>query len=156
MALRAARPGLTAARIAALTAALAFAAACGRGGDPSAEVIRGLQRAANRRDAGGITAALAPGFRGSGGATRQDVDAELRRLFAGYASVDVAVGELAIERFPGFDLARFRATFRGSARKLGGLEGILPASASWRFELRLARDGDRRTVTQATWEEIAD
>jgi hypothetical protein len=87
---------------------------------------------------------------------REETAAELRRLFTAYASVDVAVSELAIERFPDFDLARFRADFRGSARKIGGLEGILPSSARFRFELRLAREGEGRAITQATWEELPD
>ncbi|HET9795195.1 MAG TPA: hypothetical protein VFS34_12110 [Thermoanaerobaculia bacterium] len=132
------------------------AAACGGRGDPSAETVDALVQAANRRDAAPVVAALAPDFRGNGGMSRNDLDAEIRRLFAAYASVDVAVSGLTIERFPEFDVARFRASFHGSVRKIAGLEGILPSSARYRFELRLARDGDRRTVTQAVWEEIGE
>jgi hypothetical protein len=145
---------LNAARIAALAAALVAGAACGGRPDPSAGAIRDLARAANHRDAGPIAAALSPDFRGPGGTSREELDGEIRRLFAAYRSIDVAVTGLAIERFPEFDLARFDAVFRGSARTIGGLEGILPPTARFRFEVRLARDGERRIVTQATWEEI--
>jgi hypothetical protein len=143
-----------AARIAALAAAIVAGAACGGRPDPSVGAIRNLARAANRRDAGPIVAALSPEFRGTGGTSREELDGEIRRLFAAYRSIDVAVTGLAIERFPEFDLARFDADFRGAARAIGGLDGILPPSARFRFEVRLARDGERRIVTQATWEEI--
>lgn len=135
-------------------AAILAAAACGGRPDPSSGAVHRLVRAANHRDAAAIVAALAPDFRGSEGMGRDDLDAELRRLFAAYASVDVSISGLAVEPFPDFDVVRFYAVFRGRARKIGGLEGILPSSARYRFELRLARDGARRTVTQATWEEI--
>ncbi len=148
MAVRPARLGL----IAAFAAA---AAACGGRGDPSAETVRGLVRAANRRDAAAIVAALAPDFRGTGGMSRGDLDAEIRRLFAAYASVDVVVNGLSIDRLPEFDVVRFRASFRGTVRRIGGLEAILPPTARYRFELRLVRGGDRRTIEQATWEEIS-
>ncbi|HKB69872.1 MAG TPA: hypothetical protein VKH46_03455 [Thermoanaerobaculia bacterium] len=146
-------------RLAALACAAAAALAppaCRGPADPAAETVRSLVRDANHRDAGKIAAALASGFQGSGGMGRNDLDAELRRLFAAYASVDVSVSGLAIERFPDFDLARFEASFHGSARKIGGLEALLPSSARYRFEIRLARDGERRLVTQAVWEEIPE
>jgi len=146
VAVRAARLGLILAAVA--------AAACGRRSDPSAGTIRDLARAAGRRDPGPIAASLSPDFRGSGGMSRDDVDAEIRRLFAAYRSIDVAVENLAIERLPDFDLARFDADFRGSPRTIGGLDGLLSPSARFRFEVRLEREGDRRIVTQATWEEI--
>ncbi len=155
MAIRPPRLGLTTARIAVLTLALVAAACGGRPTDPSVEAIRDLARAAGRRDAAPIVAALSPDFRGPGGMSREDLDGEIRRFFASYRSIDAAVSDLAIERFPDFDLARFEADFHGSARRIGGLEGILPPSARFRFEVRFARDGNRRIVTQATWEEIA-
>jgi len=128
--------------------------ACHRAGDPAADAVRSLVRAANRRDAGTIVAALAPDFEGSLGARREDVDAELRRLFAAYASVDVSISDLATERYPDFTLARFRVDFRGSVRRIGGLEGILPASARYRFELRVVPQGNAFRIANAHWEEL--
>ncbi len=134
---------------------VALAAACGGRRDPSAEIVRSLARAADHRDSAAIVASLAPDFRASSGAGREEVGAELRRLFAAYASVDVSTSNPAVHPFPEFDVVRFEATFRGRPGKIGGLEGMLPSSARYRFELRLARDGDRRTITNATWEEAA-
>jgi len=128
--------------------------ACHRAGDPAADAVRSLVRAANRRDAGTIVATLAPGFEGSLGAGREDVDAELRRLFAAYASFDVSIADLATERYPEFTLARFRVDFRGSVRRIGGLEGILPPSARYRFELRLVPQGNAFRIATAHWEEL--
>lgn len=152
MAVLATRRRLTAA----IAAALLAAVACGPRADPSAAAVRFLVRAANDRDAGAITASLAPDFRGPDGRSRDDMDAELRRLFAAYASVDVSVSDLSIERLPEFDLVRFLATFRGSARRIGGLAGLLPSRGRYRMELRLARDGEKRTVTQAVWDEAGE
>ena len=137
-----------------LTAAVVAATACRGAGDPAADTVRALARAADHRDAPTIVAALAPGFEGSLGMSREDVDAELRRLFAAYASVDVSVSDLATERYPEFTLARFRVEFRGAVRRIGGLEGILPSSARYRFELRLVPEGREFRVASAHWEEL--
>jgi hypothetical protein len=137
-----------------LTAAVAAAIACRGAGDPAADRVRSLARAAGHRDAGAIVAALSPSFEGSFGMGRADVDAELRRLFAAYASVTVSVSDLATERYPEFTLARFRVEFRGAVRRIGGLEGILPSSARYRFELRLVPEGREYRVASAHWEEM--
>lgn len=135
-------------------AALVALVACGRSGDPAADAVRDLARSAGRRDAGAIVARLAPDFAGPSGETPADVEAELRRLFAAYSSVDVEIEGLALERDPEFTLARFTAAFRGSVRRLGGMEALLPASARYRFELRLADAGGTFRVAHAFWEEI--
>ena len=137
-----------------LTAAVVAATACRGAGDPAADTVRSLARAADHRDAPSIIAALSPAFEGSFGMSREDVGAELRRLFAAYASVDVSVSDLSTERYPEFTLARFRVDFRGAARRIGGLEGILPSSARYRFELRLVPEGRQWRVASAHWEEI--
>ena len=148
------RPGLIAAFARPAAAALAAVSiACGGARDPAAETVRSLARAANRRDAAAIVALLSRHFEGSGGMGRDDAGAELRRLFAAYASVDVSVSSLATERYPEFTLARFDVDFRGSARRIGGLEGILPASSRYRFELRLAPEDGGLRIAHAAWEE---
>ena len=137
-----------------LTAALLAAAACHGPEDPAADMVRLLAREASRRDAAAIVAALSPSFEGTLGMRRDDVASELARLFAAYASVDVSIADLTTERFPEFTLARFVAVFRGSVRRIGGLEGMLPSSARYRFELRLAPDGRALRIATARWEEI--
>jgi hypothetical protein len=137
-----------------LTAAVVVASACRGAGDPAAEMVHALARAANHRDAPTIVEALSPDFEGSLGMGRSEVDGELRRLFAAYASVDVSVSDLETQPYPDFTLARFRVDFRGAVRRIGGLEGILPPSARYRFELRLVPAGHRFRVASARWEEI--
>jgi hypothetical protein len=136
-----------------LTAAVVAASACRGVGDPAAETVRSLARAAGHRDAAAIVAALSPDFQGSLGMGRAEIDAELRRLFAAYASVNVSVSDLETVPYPDFTLARFRVEFRGAVRRIGGLEGILPSSARYRFELRLVPEGGRFRVASARWEE---
>lgn len=137
-----------------LTAAVVAASACRGAGNPAEEMVRSLTRAADHRDAPAIVAALSPDFEGSAGMGRPEVDAELRRLFAAYASVDVSVSDLETVPYPDFTLARFRVEFRGAVRRIGGLEGILPTSARYRFELRLVPEGRRFRVASAHWEEM--
>jgi hypothetical protein len=117
-------------------------------------MVRALARAANHRDAPAIVAALSPDFEGSLGMGRSEVDGELRRLFAAYASIDLSVSGIETQPYPDFTLARFRVEFRGAVRRIGGLEGILPPSARYRFELRLVPEGRGFRVASARWEEI--
>ncbi len=137
----------------AVLALVVAASACRRHGDPVAETVRSLARAANGRDAPAIAKALTPEFTASNGASRADVERELRQLFAVYGSVDVAISDLATERFPDFALARFRVDFRGLPR-MGGLGSLLPASARYRFELRLVPSAGPWAVSSAFWEEL--
>jgi hypothetical protein len=144
------RPRLT---VAALLIAI-VAGACRPNRDPAVETVRALARAAHDRDAGAITTMLAPDFQGSGGMTRADVEDELRRFFAAYASIEVSISDLTTERYAEFTLAKFQVTFHGTARRIGALGALLPPESRYRFELRLVPGGRSLRVGHAFWEEI--
>ncbi len=148
---RAARTRFSSTSLLALTLTLSFAAGCGPPADPVKQTLDDLSRAANHRDAKALLDLVAADFQGADGSRKSDLESSVRQLFAAYESLDVTVRDLTVERSEGAALARFRVELSGRARKIAGLEGLLPSSSSWQFETRLAPSGDRWRVTWASW-----
>lgn len=136
-----------------LAAMLAFFA-CGKKPDPAQEAVEAIAAAAGERDAAGVIERLAADFRGSDGSGRAEVEQTLRRYLAAYESLDVSLKDLSIERAPASARVRFRADLSGSPRKVGSLEGWLPRTSSYRFDLRLVPEGDSWKVAWAAWEPV--
>ena len=62
------------------------------------------------------------------------------------------ISSLEIERAPEAARARFRAELSGQPAKLGGLDGFLPSSSRYDFDVRLVPDGGRWKVAWASWQ----
>ena len=124
---------------------------CGEKRDPVRETLDRLTQAAEKRDAASAVANLADGFQASDGSGRADAEATLRRYFAAYENLDVKLSDLSIERAPAAARVSFRADLSGAPRKIGGIEGWLPRSSAYRFELRLVPEGDRWKVAWASY-----
>jgi hypothetical protein len=120
--------------------------------DPMRALVDALAEAAEDRDADGILEHLDPGFSAQGGLTRADAAASLRRYFAGYERIDVEVYD--VETLPGEAVSRVRARvgFTGQANRTLGLEGLLPPSAVYRFDLDVVEYDGAWRVTRAAWE----
>lgn len=133
--------------------ALALAAACGPKSDPVRQTIDGIVEGAQDREAGAIMERLSPDFQAADGSGRADAETTLRRYLAAYEKLDVRISDLTVERAAGAARARFRADLSGSPRRIGGLDGILPQSSAYLFDIRLApAEGGRWHVTWASWE----
>ena len=143
------------AAVASLLAAAAALGACGPARDPIETLLRDLERGAEGRKASVIEEALAPEFVGQGNTPRAEVGTLLRRYFAAYETVNLEVYDVVIER-QGEDEARlaFRVDFNGRPLQLGGLAGMLPPAAMYRFDLGLRRAGGRWLIAKAGWEEV--
>jgi hypothetical protein len=129
--------------------------ACGGTRDPVLDVVDSLRQAAEDRDAQAIADRLADDFKGSAGADKAEATATLRRYFAGYESVHLAVYDVVVPRRTENEAAvSFRAEFSGAARRIGGLDGFLPPSAAYRFDLRLVRRGAEWKVASAEWKPV--
>jgi len=115
----------------------AGALACGTSRDPVLALLDELVAAAEARDAARFAAQLSPAFQGPAGMERLEAESTLRRYFAAYASIGLDLFELS-----------------GQARKALGLEGLLPASAAYRFDLELTRESGAFRVSRATWEAL--
>ncbi|MDQ5872477.1 MAG: hypothetical protein M3547_09780 [Acidobacteriota bacterium] len=134
-------------------AGVALAAGCGPPSDPVRQTIDGIVGGAQDRDAKAIMERLAPDFQAADGSGRVDAEATLRRYLAAYESLDVRISDLTVERAAGAARARFRADLSGSPRRIGGLDGLVPRSSAYRFDLRLVpAEGGRWLVTWASWE----
>jgi hypothetical protein len=129
-----------------------FAAFCGGGGDPARAALDRMARAANARDAGAVAAELAADYRDASGGGRAEVERTLRGYFAAYEIVQVRLTDVSIERAEGAARARFRADISSQPRQGSGLAGLLPSSASYRFDVRLVPDGSKWKIAWATWE----
>ena len=116
--------------------ALAFVAGCSRAPvDPVAALLAELEAAAEARDAGRFADRLAPTFHGARGLGRTEALAELRRYLAAYESVAIDVYGVEAERDGSAARVRCVVELSGQARKAFGLEGLLPPSAVYRFDL---------------------
>lgn len=133
--------------------AIALAAACGPATDPVRQTLDGIVAGAEDREPGAIVERLSPDFQAADGSGRVDAEATLRRYLAAYEKLDIRISELTIERAEGAARARFRADLTGTARKIGGLAGLLPESSAYRFDVRLVpSEGGHWLVTWASWE----
>ena len=138
-------------RLAAALAAVAFAVVCGRGGDPVRGTLDRMASAAHDRDAAALMNQLTEDFRAADGSGRSEVEALVRRTFAGYETLDVTLADVEIERSATAARARFRTRLSGRPRAIAGLEGLVPSSASYRFDVRLTRQGRVWKAAWASW-----
>jgi len=139
--------------IAVLALLAASVTGCGEKSDPARQTLDRLVAAAKERDAGDFLASLAPDFQAADGSGRADAEAMIRRYFAAYERLDVRISDVSIERASGAARVRFRADLSGKARRIGGLDGILPSTSAYKFDLRLTPgEGGRWLVSWASWE----
>jgi hypothetical protein len=135
--------------------ALLAVLACRQEGDPVRQTIDRAARSARERDVAGVAAHLTADYRDAAGNGRSDAERMLRGYFAAYESLDVTLREVSIERAEGAARARFRADLSGRPRKeAAGIVGLLPSSASYRFDVRLTPEGSGWRVAWASWEPV--
>jgi NAD(P)-dependent dehydrogenase (short-subunit alcohol dehydrogenase family) len=134
-----------------LAAASAVAAACGGNGDPVRDSIDAMAKAANARDESALFSRVASNFEAGDGSSLADARSLVQRAFAAYEMLDVKVSNVQIERSEGAARVRFRADMSGQPRKIGGLDGLLPSSAKYDFDVRMVPDGGTWKVAWAQW-----
>jgi hypothetical protein len=138
-----------------ISAILAAGLACsGRPADPVEELQGELEAAAEERDADRFGERLSETFQGPRGLTRTEALDRLRRYFAAYASVDLDIYGVEVQREGPEATVRCVVEFTGRARSLGGLKGLLPPGAVYRFELEVADEDGVWRVRQASWERV--
>jgi hypothetical protein len=125
--------------------------ACGGKGDPVRDSLDAMTKAANARDESALFSHVAPSFQAGDGSGLADAQALVRRAFAAYEILNVTVSNLQVERAEGAARVRFRAEMSGQPRKIGGLDGLLPSSAKYDFDLRMVPDGGTWKVAWAQW-----
>ena len=80
---------------------------------------------------------------------RAEVGGELRRYFSLYKSLEAGLAEVVVERRAGGATVRFRASVAGKPKDIGGLAGLVPDTARYRFELTLVGEGRDLKIAKA-------
>lgn len=130
---------------------VAAASSCGPSGDPVRGSLDAMVKAANARDAGALFDHVAANFEAADGSSLADAKSNVGRYFAAYEILDVSIRDVRIERGEGAARVRLRAQMSGQPRKIGGLEGIIPSSAAYDFDLRLVVEDGKWKVAWAQW-----
>jgi hypothetical protein len=133
-------------------AAVAALLCCGESGDPVQAALDRMVKAAHNRSAEAFMENLTDDFSGADGMTRAEALSTVRRYFAAYEILDVALSNVTVERAEKAARVRLTADLSGQPQKIGGLEGLVPRSSRYRFELRLVPDGSRFKIAWASWE----
>src|SRR5262249_27332240 len=125
-------------------------------GDPVRECLDAMVRAAHERDAAALFKRVGQGFQSGEGSSRADALALVRRYFAAYEILDVSLQNLNVERSENAARARFTAVLSGQPRRIGGLDGLVPRSSSYEFDVRLAPEDGKWRVQWAQWKARSD
>jgi hypothetical protein len=125
--------------------------ACRKEADPVRATIEALAEAAENRDADAAGALLAAAYADGEPGGKDGALLTIRRYFAAYESISATFSDLTIERKPDLARATFTASFDGAPRKIGSLEGMLPRTATVRFEMNLVPEKGRWKVSWAGW-----
>ena len=133
--------------------ALSLIAACGARKDPVLALLDDLEAAAEDKDAEAIRDHLAEDFGGQGGIGRAEAYAQMRRYFAAYETIGLDVYDVSVRRGEGGADVTFRVELSGRARSIGGLDGLLPPGALYRFDLHVVERPGGWKIQRAGWEE---
>ena len=124
--------------------------------DPVMACLTGAVAAAESRDADGVMSRVAEGFQGADSGGKADTDALVRRALAAYESLSLTLTGVAIERGPAAAQARFKVRMSGRPRAVGGLDGLLPRSSNWSFDVRLEASTGGWKIAWASWTRLED
>jgi hypothetical protein len=124
--------------------------------DPVLACLTGAIAAAESRDTDGVMSRVAEGFRDAEGGGKADAAALVRRTLAAYDSLSLTLSDVAIERGAAAAHAKFRVRMSGRPRAVGGLDGLLPRSSRWSFEVRLEAGRGGWKIAWASWTRLED
>jgi hypothetical protein len=101
------------------------------------QLVEELRAAAEDRDANAVAVRLTDDFKGAGGMDRAEALVTLKKYFAAYERLRVSVYDVEITRESSrIANVKCRVEVTGSARRVAGLDALLPPSAVIRFEMR--------------------
>jgi len=125
--------------------------ACAKKGDPVRDAVDAMAKAANARDESALFSHVAANFQAADGSGLAEARSLVQRAFAAYEILHVTFSDVQIERSEGAARVRFRAEMSGQPRKIGGLDGLVPSSAKYDFDVRMVPDGGSWKVAWAQW-----
>lgn len=137
-------------------AVAALLLSCGRPADPVRDCLERMVASAEKRDADAVMARVAESYRGADGGGKADAAALVRRTLAAYESLSLTLSDLAVERGATAAQAKFKVRMSGRPRAVGGLEGLLPRSSRWSFDVRLESEKGGWRIASAAWNRLED
>jgi len=139
--------------IAALSVSVAIGSwACGGSGDPVEALLQRVESAVETRDAEAVEALLSGGFETASGQSREEATRRLKRLLLGYESIGLERVATEIERGEGSAQVRCWVELDGRARPVGGLAGLLPPDATYRFDVGVVETEAGWLISRVGWE----
>jgi hypothetical protein len=145
------------ARAALLAATALLLAGCSRAPrDPVADCLKGAVAAAEKRDPDAVMARVAEDFRDAEGGGKTDASALVRRYLGAYESLSLTLSDLAVERGAAAAQAKFKVRMSGRPRAVAGLDGLLPRSSRWSFDVRLEAGTGGWRIVSAAWSRLED
>jgi hypothetical protein len=129
---------------------LALALGCGRPHDATEPILEAA-RAVEKKDADAVASCLASGYHDGEHADAAAVVARVRQLTLAYDRPKVSVTGMKLAQSGSTARARFRAELSGAPKSLPGLEGFLPRTSAWDFEVNLVREDGRWKIATASW-----
>lgn len=136
--------------------ALLLASSCRAPRDPVTECLKGAVAAAGKRDAAGVMSRVSETFRDAGGGGKADAAALVGRTLGAYEALSISLFDVAIERGAAAAQAKFKVRMSGRPRAVGGLEGFLPRSSRWSFDVRLEDGAGAWKIVSASWTRLED
>ena len=136
--------------------AVFLAIGCAKKGDPVQATLDRMVKAANARDAVALFENVAPDFQAADGSSRSDAEALMHRIFAAYEVINITIRDVQAEKGENAARVRFTAEMTGQPLKMGALQGLLPSSAKYDFDLRLASDGKTWKIAWGSWQREGD
>jgi len=118
--------------------------------DPIATTVNNVAKAAEAKDAAAVVEQLAANYADENGG-RREAEETLRRYFFGYRSIKMSIRDLQTFHTGPTAEAKFVVVFAGVPKEIGGLDQLLPSSATYRFDVWLVEEGGKWKITQAQW-----
>jgi hypothetical protein len=119
--------------------------------DPVLLLMAELEEAAEDRDADRFAKGISDEFLEEGGLDKPNAVLLLRRYFAAYEAISIDVYGVEIERGEGEAEVRCIVEMKGRARKLPGLERLLPPDEAYRFDVGMVDEAGIWRVRTARW-----
>jgi hypothetical protein len=121
-----------------------------------ADCLKGAVAAAEKRDPDAVMARVAEDFRDAEGGGKTDASALVRRYLGAYESLSLTLSDLAVERGAAAAQAKFKVRMSGRPRAVAGLDGLLPRSSRWSFDVRLESEKGGWRIASAAWSRLED
>ena len=120
--------------------------------DPVDLLLEELEEATENRDVDAFTKKVTSDFTANDQIGREEALTMLRRYFLAYERITIDVTN--VERLKTGTRVNFDVSFSGNVNEAFQLQNIIPSTAAYHFDLRLAQEDEQLKIQKAYWKEI--